>query len=547
MSISDTEKAQRSESFDAPSGSSFKCPGCGGPLRYSITDKKMRCGLCESLYEVSSFKDPTTPAEGGKNAEIDTVEYRCPSCGASLHATGTGTTSFCSFCGSDVVLTQRVSSIRRPDRILPFTVSRQECEKIYRNRLRESHLVPDEMKRKETIGHFRPVYVPFWCFSGSGSGDYIVHYTTDTVRGDSIFSDTYKDVRRGNVSVSGICYDASSQFDDDTAQWLQFSAGKSIPFHPAYLSGFYAEAPDADSKYFTGLARDYASRCVTASNMSLPENFEENAELILMPVWLLVSRQGEKVINTAIRGCGNDRIRCDLPVSPKRFILMTGIITVLITALVLLLNRYIILRPQITAALSCLLAAVCWNTAGSFIQKIHLQRKENDLTRQMLRHEKSVRDIIRYLNHSNPESARASGAAVPMKMIGIYALAAVGILLAIYIFSRNKLTFSNALISDISILPAIIAGFSGFLLFMIWNYCPDLGSFDRIAWMVQFGICCLIVLLKILPFSASKLFYYIMGIISFITTLLILLNAFRLHNLYVTRPVPFFGGEEESK
>ena len=547
LSISETEKTQRSGSFDAPSGLSFKCLGCGGPLRYSITDKKMRCGQCESLYEVSSFNDPTKPAKGEKAAEIDTVEYRCPSCGASLHATETGTTSFCSFCGSDVVLTQRVSSIRRPDRIIPFTVSRRECEKIYRNRLRESPLVPDEMKSMETIGHFRPVYVPFWCFSGSGSGDYIVHYTTDSVRDDSIISDTFKDVRNGSVSVSGICYDASSQFDDDTAQWLQFSTGKSIPFHPAYLSGFYAEAPDADSKYFTGLARDYASRCVTASNMSLPENFEENAELILMPVWLLVSRQGEKIINTAIRGCGAGRIRCDLPVSPKRFMLMTGIIAVLITALVLLLNHYIILRPQITAALSCLLAAVCWNIAGPFMQKMHLQREENDPTRKILRNGGSARDIIRYLNHSNSEDARASGAAIPMKKIGMYALAAVGILLVIYLFTRNKLRFSNALISDTSILPTIIAGFSGFLLFMIWDYCPDLGSFDRIAWKVQFVICCLIVLLKILPFPVSKLFYYIMGIISFITTLLILLNAFRLHNLYIVRPAPFFGGEEGSK
>ena len=548
LSISDTAKMQHGGSFDAPTGSSFKCPGCGGPLRYSITDQKMRCGQCESLYGVDSFRDPTKPINGVQSAEIETVEYRCPSCGASLHATGTGTTSFCSFCGSDVVLTQRVSSIRRPDRIVPFTVSRQECEKIYRGRLKESFLVPDEMKGEETIAHFRPVYVPFWCFSGSGRGDYTMRYTTETVEGDNIISDTYEEVRNGAVSVSGICYDASSQFDDDTAQWLQFSVKDSKPFHSAYLSGFYAEAPDADSKYFTGLARDYASRCVSSSSQSVPDNFEESAELILMPVWLLVSRRGEKVINTAIRGCGEKRIRCDLPIGPKRFMLMIGIIAAVITALVLFLNHYIILRPQITAALSCLLAAACWNAAAPFLQKMYLHRGENDPTRLMLRRGgNKVRDISRYLNHSSTADVPASGSAFPMKKIGIYALAAAGIFLVLYLMSRNKLRFTNALISDVSVLPAVIAGFSGFLLFMIRSNYPDIGIFDQAAWWIQLTVCSLIVLLKIVPFPTTKLFYYVIGIISFAATLLILLNAFRLHNRYVTRPAPFFGGEEGSK
>ena len=504
----------------------------------------MRCGQCESLYEVNHFKDPTKPSNGEKTAEIDTVEYRCPSCGASLHAIGTGTTSFCSFCGSDVVLIQRVSSIRRPDRIVPFTVSREACETIYRNRLKESHLVPDEMKGEGTIAHFRPVYVPFWCLSGSGSGRYNVHYTTDTSQGDSIISDTYEEVRQGDVSVSGICYDASSQFDDDTAQWLQFSTRKSVLFHPAYLSGFYAEAPDVDSKCFAGLARDYASGCLAGSQRSLPGNFEESAELILMPVWLLVSRHGEKVINTAIRGCDNDRIRCDLPVSPKRFMLMTGIITLLITALVLLLNHYVILRPQITAALSCLLAAVCWNVAGPFIQKMNLRCGESDPTRRMLCHEESARDILRYLNSSSPKDAPVPGAAIPMKKLGRYALAAAGILLMAFLFTRNKLRFTNALVSDTSVLPAVLAGFSGYLLFTIRRQFTGLGPFDRVAWLVQFVICCLVVLLKVFPFQVSRLVSYVLGAVSFVTTLLILLNAFRLHNRYVTRPVPFFGGKE---
>ena len=105
------------------------CPGCGDTLTYDIRSRAMFCGSCHGSWTVDQLKDEGSHKE---QAVLDTVEYTCPSCGASVHSSQTTATSFCSFCGAEVVLTERLSHMRRPDSIVAFRITREECESIYR-------------------------------------------------------------------------------------------------------------------------------------------------------------------------------------------------------------------------------------------------------------------------------------------------------------------------------------------------------------------------------------------------------------------------------
>ena len=40
------------------------------------------------------------PSRGQADGMMDTVEYRCPQCGATVHASETSAASFCSYCGT---------------------------------------------------------------------------------------------------------------------------------------------------------------------------------------------------------------------------------------------------------------------------------------------------------------------------------------------------------------------------------------------------------------------------------------------------------------
>ena len=524
-------------------GVNFKCPQCAGALKYDIQERKLRCEQCSSLFLVSKIQDPTALKRQEYSADMETVEYHCPSCGASLHTTSSGVTTFCSFCGSDVVLQERMTRMRRPDRIVPFTLTREKCEKLYRERLQGAMLVPGDMREEETITRFRPVYIPFWCLSGKGDGTCKGEQNRTTTSQDYITVNTYAVEMSTRVSVTGVYYDACTQFDDETAQWLAFSGKQSVPFHPAYLSGFYAEAPDVESADLSVLVRDYASRSLGLPGVgSLPENFEEKAELVLMPVWLLASRQGKKMVYTAVKGTDNDlKVRCELPVSPKRFTLMFLIFAALLTALILGLRHYIILRPQITAALACVLAMFCWNAAGPFLARMHLRGKDSDPTRSMLRNTRpgDKRNLLRYLPSSVTDKKENPRYTIRWKYLLLPCAVLCVILFLGVVFNRNPLRALNSLISDNSALAPILCVCSAVLLIIIWFRNQDLSSPDRYCLFAQIVICVLSAL-----FTQNKSALYIMGLVSAVITLLVLLNAFRLHNVYVTRPVPFFDEKE---
>lgn len=49
---------------------------------------------------------------------------------------------------------------------------------------------------------------------------------------------------------SGILYDASTAFEDETARRLSFLPEQMKPFWPAYLSGMYAQVPDVDAEIY---------------------------------------------------------------------------------------------------------------------------------------------------------------------------------------------------------------------------------------------------------------------------------------------------------
>lgn len=63
----------------------------------------------------------------------------------------------------------------------------------------------------------------------------------------------------------------------------------------------------------------------------------------------------------------------------------------------------------------------------------------------------------------------------------------------------------------------------------------------------QFILFILMITLRALQVQADKNLFYAAGLINFALTLLVMLNAFRVHNQYVSRPVPFFEDQEGEK
>lgn len=547
-------------SFKTADGLRFRCKSCSGQLRYDIGSGRLVCESCGNGYAITSIPDPSL--DDCDNC-MDTVEYICPSCGASLHTSQTAATTFCSYCGSDVVLSERLSRIKRPAKIVPFRLTREDAEKKYRERLAESKCVPSDMLAQETLDHFRPIYIPYWHYSfnakGMSEGRGIKRYHDNEYN----YEDEYDIELDGDIKLTGLLYDASSAFEDDTAQKLSFNMHFSVPFHAAYLCGMYAEAADtADvvyAKAMEKMAKEkfsiYAAyKSNTEGAFDLPKERTGSAELVFMPVWLLANRQGGRVLYTAVNGASGE-IVCEPTVSVPRFTLLTAGLFAAILAVLLIITHWLTLRPNLVLMCCGILSVVFMRQIVPAMDEILIQRtRDTDPTREMKRNSP---DADRSVVDESEKQNKDTSLNVLKTILCIYGI----LFLMIFMLAASgteEFSLSGAiafLISDRSIFTPCVLIVS-FILLLRHKYTyrsvqadPGRKKAGVIDWLILVALRILLIVgAGVMLSSAPGVKLWCYGLSIAIMTLLVvsMLRLNHLYNEFVTRPVPFFGKEAQS-
>ena len=120
----------------------YKCPSCGGPLKFNPETQNFTCEYCFSSFsdaqvqqmysqkEQQQTRDEreveraeqqkAQAAQQGEDSGDYAVSYSCPSCGAEVVTDETTAATFCYYCHNPVVLEGRVSGEFLPDKIIPF-------------------------------------------------------------------------------------------------------------------------------------------------------------------------------------------------------------------------------------------------------------------------------------------------------------------------------------------------------------------------------------------------------------------------------------------
>ena len=332
----------------------YKCPGCGAPLRFDPKSQKLTCQYCgrlvDALDESLTFANEAegqTPV-GGVQYDMETGEpqyaalaYVCPNCGAKLLSTEETAATFCSFCGSNVVLDERLDAEAMPQRIIPFKVSMEECADLYKKRLARAFFAPSYMKKDSEIAKFRGIYMPYWIYSYDTQGPISTTGSVSTRTGDYIIKTSYNLYQQIDGHFSGIAYDASASFSDTLSEAIApFTSAASVPFKTSYLSGFYADVSDVPSEvyqssaqtladdYFVDSVMDdpaYALHGVDRSKvrLSIPRGAKVE-EKGYFPVWFLSSQTHDKKhINYAVVNGETGKVAADIPVSFGKYLLMS--------------------------------------------------------------------------------------------------------------------------------------------------------------------------------------------------------------------------------
>ena len=367
------------------------CPGCGSKLVFDIATQQMKCSYCGQLYLVKQVSGRAKQAEehteatlgepaapnlddliDEQDAGIEVTVFTCSQCGAEIVADSDEAVTWCSYCGTPATLQSRLTRIRKPNRVIPFKITKEDCVRRYRKLARRQIYAPSDLLRKGKADGFRGIYMPFWSYEFERDGEYRFPGRTEEIIGDDMVTTDYIISGRLSSKYSGITHDASLSFDDEVSEHIiPFHQSDRVDFNECYLNGFYANAADqtAEIYYNKSLSDEEELVFDNVRRENRGVEFKKNESkaqlsdrsafridtkntLDMYPVWFFSYRHNDRVSYSTVNGqTGN--IYADFPASPLKYVLFS-----LLTAVpvFLLLNLLLAASPGFVLFVSVLAA-----------------------------------------------------------------------------------------------------------------------------------------------------------------------------------------------
>lgn len=300
----------------------YKCINCGGPLQYDPAKLKFACEYCRSDFTEAELKahfgelddelkkdavdEPESPKE--ENADEfseNTVIYSCQNCGAEIMAEKTTAATFCIYCHSPVVLTNRLTGKFKPDLVIPFKISEEDAKKKFFDMCGKKLFLPKTFLKNAQLDMIKGVYYPYWMVDSVKDG--YVRATAKSVErwteGDTRYIKTsvYKVKRAGVIDFKNYPHSALAKEDHNMMKYVNpYDDNEMKQFTMAYLSGFLAEKRDSErdavqsavdkelqvyaKKIFGETMSQYDSYEINDINLN---TLNESWKYALMPVWMM--------------------------------------------------------------------------------------------------------------------------------------------------------------------------------------------------------------------------------------------------------------------
>ena len=341
----------------------YQCPSCGAPLAYDAKSGKLECKACGNSYELDLLEAEETAKQGGIQFDMPTETfdageaaqmqaYICKGCGAELMTEETTTATECPYCGSPTILPERIDGGVKPEKVIPFTVTKEQAQAQFEGYFKGKALLPNVfLNTRNRIAEMRKLYVPYWLFgcTAGGSAAYSAEKKRKYQDGDWEVTETdhYHLLRSGMMGFENIPVDGSEKLDNKITESLEpYDLSAAVPFAPAVLAGALADKADVDSEACQTRAcerveysMDQALRntisgytAVTKRNSHFHTE-DSSVSPVLMPVWLITTEKEGTTYTFAING-QTGKLTCDVPADTKKSWLYGGGAFVLVFALV---------------------------------------------------------------------------------------------------------------------------------------------------------------------------------------------------------------------
>lgn len=331
----------------------LQCPECKGKLVYDIASEGMVCSSCgklfhrddlrgvkrevlkqrkldELLLEVSGAES-LIPAE---DRGIAVTVYTCPVCGREIIGDPGLDLTGCSHCGAGKKLEPCDTAMHRPDMIIPFKITREECLRRYNHFTKKQIYRPFQAMGD---GGFRPVYMPFHSYDFKREGRYLFEGKTREAGEGTTIVTWYKVHGRMRGHFEDVSVPATEDMNNRVAEEiLPFRYDEAVPFEESYLSGFYVSPENKDPEVtkramkkaevelvIAQAKKDFADIGLNVNKARKQLLGEEKAgtvsseEMHLYPVWYMPFKTGDRVSYAMVNGQTGE-VAGDVPVSRRK-------------------------------------------------------------------------------------------------------------------------------------------------------------------------------------------------------------------------------------
>jgi len=350
----------------------YKCPNCGGAVKFDSASQSMKCPFCDTEFEIAALEEHQKDVsldtgdnfgwdagEAGKewdSSELnDLVGGSCPSCGAELLGDKNTVAMICPNCGNTQIVMKRLDGALKPDFVIPFKLDKKDATDALSKFYNKKRLLPNCFKKGNRISEVQGVYLPFWLFDAKTEAHIRYKATKTRVWMDSNYryvkTDFYSVVRDGSLNFEKVPVDGSEKMDDAYMDAIEpFDYQQMKDFQTAFLSGYIAEKYDVDAdtckeragKRMKASIETEFRKSVTGYQTVIAESStvdvrDGKVSYSFFPVWVLNTKYKDKNFMFLMNG-QTGLLVGRLPVDKGKFIkylaLITGIIGGALTAVI---------------------------------------------------------------------------------------------------------------------------------------------------------------------------------------------------------------------
>ncbi len=326
----------------------YKCPCCSAPLAFSGASGRLECVSCGNSYETDALDamNITQPSGGvqfdlpketfGAEDANGMQAYICKSCGAELMTEGTTTATECPYCGSPTILPDRIEGGVKPEKVIPFAVTKEQAQKQFEEYFKGKRLLPNVFTNsRNRISEMRKLYVPYWLFDCDAHANIVYDAEKEETRREGEWEITrtehYIVRRKGSMAFENIPVDGSVKLDNQISESLEpYDLSAAVSFQPAVLAGALADHADVNANECEGRAVERVETSIANAMRSTVTGYSHVSERsknivaeggkvtpVLMPVWLITTEKEGKTYTFAING-QTGKLTCDVPADKKK-------------------------------------------------------------------------------------------------------------------------------------------------------------------------------------------------------------------------------------